>query len=80
MTVRTNKDVLIKGIKHFAYTILLMFMAPVVLWQAFKNQEHALYIPVLVLGIILAIAAIAMGFYSVKLVMDALFNTPSKNK
>ncbi|EAR01559.1 hypothetical protein FB2170_13563 [Maribacter sp. HTCC2170] len=71
---------MIKGVKHFVYTFILMFTAPVVLWQAFKNQEHAFYIPVLIVGIILAIAAIAMGFYSVKLIMDALFNTSSKSK
>lgn len=76
--MRTNKDLLIKGIKHFAYTFLLMFTAPTVLWQAFKNQEHSFYIPVLIVGLILAIVAIAMAFYSVHLIMNALFNTPKK--
>ncbi|MGB5436113.1 MAG: DUF6095 family protein [Maribacter sp.] len=79
-TMKTDKDLLIKGVKHFAYTFLLMFAAPVVIWQAFKNQEHAFYIPVLILGLVLAIAAIAMGFYSVHLMMNALFNTPKKKK
>jgi uncharacterized membrane protein len=78
--VKTNKDLLIKGVKHFAYTIALMFVAPLVLWQAFKNQEHAYYIPVLIVGVILAIAAIAMGFYSVQLIMNALFNSSKKDK
>ncbi len=78
--VKTNKDLLIKGVKHFAYTFVLMFTAPLVLWQAFKNQEHAFYIPVLIVGIILAIAAIAMGFYSIQLIMNALFNTSKKEK
>lgn len=50
-----------------------MFSAPVVLFQAFKNQEHPFYIAVLILGIVLAIAAIVMGFYSIKTVIDALF-------
>ena len=77
---KTNKDLLIKGVKHFAYTFALMFVAPAVLWQAFKNQEHAFYIPVLIVGIILAIAAIAMGFYSVHLIMNALFNSSKKDK
>ncbi len=78
--VKTNKDLLIKGVKHFAYTVVLMFAAPIVLWQAFRNQEHSFYIPVLIVGIILAIAAIAMGFYSVHLIMKALFNSPEKAK
>ena len=77
--MKTDKDLLIKGVKHFAYTFLLMFTAPIILWQAFKNQEHTFYIPVLIVGLLLAIAAIAMGFYSVHLIMNALFNT-HKNK
>ena len=77
---KTNKDLLIKGVKHFAYTFALMFVAPAVLWQAFKNQEHAFYIPVLIVGIILAIAAIAMGFYSVQLIMKAIFNSSKNDK
>ena len=78
--VKTNKDLLIKGVKRFAYTFVLMFTAPIVLWQAFRNQEHSFYIPVLIIGIFLAIAAIAMGFYSVHLIMKALFNSQEKAK
>jgi len=64
---------LLKGLKFLAYTVALMFSAPVVLFQAFKNQDHPFYIAVLILGILLAIAAIVMGFYSIKTVIDALF-------
>lgn len=70
----TNKQLLMKGVKYLIYTVGLMFLAPVVLYQAFKNQEHPLFIPVLVLGIILAIVAIGMGFYSIKKLMQALFD------
>ena len=72
--MRTNKKILMKGVKYLIYTVGLMFLAPVVLYQAFKNQEHPLFIPVLVLGLILAIAAIAMGFYSIKILIQALFD------
>ncbi len=71
--MRTNKELLLKGLKYLAYTVALMFTAPVVLYQAFKNQEHPFYIAVLILGIILAVAAIGMGFYSIKTVVDSLF-------
>jgi hypothetical protein len=71
--LRTNKELLLKGLKYLAYTVALMFTAPIVLYQAFKNQEHAFYIAVLILGIILAVAAIGMGFYSIKTVVDSLF-------
>lgn len=64
---------MLKGLKYLAYTVALMFTAPFVLYQAFKNQEHSFYIPVLILGVILAVAAIGMGFYSIKTVVDSLF-------
>ena len=70
----TNKQLLMKGVKNLVYTVGFMFIAPVVLYQAFKNQEHPLYIPVLILGLILAIAAIWKGFYSIKVLIQALFN------
>jgi hypothetical protein len=76
--VRTNKDLLLKGGKYLAYTIALMFTAPVVIYQAFRNQEHPWYLPVLILGGILAIGAIAMGFYGIKTIVDALFGKGSE--
>ena len=78
--MRTDRDLIIKGLKHFAYTVALMFTAPIVLHQAFKNEGHTYYIPVLIVGIVLAFAAIAMGFYSVRLIVNALFGTKVKQR
>lgn len=72
--MRTDKELLIKGLKFIAYTIALMFSAPIVLYQAFKNEGHPFFWPVAIIGFILAILAIGMGFYSIKVLMDALFN------
>ncbi len=77
---RTNKELLIRGLKYLAYTVALMFTAPVVLYQAFKNQDHPWFIPVLVIGGILALGAIGMGFFSIKTVVDAFFGKPTPNK
>jgi len=71
--MKTDKALLIKGLKYLGVTIALMFTAPVILSQAFKNQEHPFYWPVLIIGGILAIGAIAGGFYGIKVIMDALF-------
>ncbi|AYN67856.1 hypothetical protein D1013_10960 [Euzebyella marina] len=77
--MKTDKELLVKGIKFLAYTLVLMFMAPVVLYQAFKNQENILFWPVLIIGLVLAVGAIAMGFYSIKVLLDSLFG-PGKKK
>ena len=78
--MRTNKQLLIKGLKYIAFAIVLMFTAPVVISQAFKNYGHPWYWPVLIFGILLAIAAIAFGFYSMKVIMDALFGKKVQDK
>lgn len=76
--MHTDKELLVKGLRFIAFTIALMFTAPVVVYQAFKNQEHAWFLPVLIVGIILGIAAIALGFYSIKVIMDSLFGNKKK--
>lgn len=58
---------------------MLMFTGPVVLYQAFKNQDHPLYIPVLVVGSLIALGAIAMGFLGIKTLVDALFGKKPRN-
>ena len=75
-----SKQPFFKSLKFFFYTVLLMFTAPVVIYEAFKNQQHPLYWPVLIVGILLALAAISMGFYSVKLLMDVIFDKTRKDK
>ncbi len=71
--MRTDKTLLIKGVKFLAFTVVLMFSAPFAIYQAFKNEGHPLFIPVLILGLVLAIAAIGLGFYGIKTLIDALF-------
>lgn len=71
--MRTDKKLLLKGVKFLMYTLGLMFLAPLVLYQAFKNQDHPFFLPVLIIGLLLAIGAIGMGFYSIKILMDAVF-------
>lgn len=71
--MKTDKALLLKGVKFIGYTIGLMFLAPFVIYQAFKNQEHLLYWPVLIVGLVLGITAIALGFYSIKVILDSLF-------
>lgn len=70
----TNKEVLLKGIKILAGTIFLLVLATFVINSSFKNQDHAFFIPVLGIGIILFIATIYFGFKGIRTLMRALFN------
>ena len=70
----TDKDMLLRGIKYLAITALLMFLAPFAIYQAFKNQEHPFYLPVLIVGLVLAVLAIGLGFYGIRTIVRAFFN------
>ncbi len=70
----TDREILGSGIRTLMIALVLMFLAPFTIYEAFKNQEHPLYIPVLILGLILAVLAVYSGFKGVKKVSDAFFN------
>ena len=69
----TDKKLLVTGFRRLGVTLLLMFTAPAVLYEAFKNQGHPFYYPVLIVGCLLALGAVIMGFYGIKTLVDALF-------
>ncbi|MGS2738301.1 DUF6095 family protein [Sinomicrobium sp. M5D2P17] len=70
---RTDRKLFLKSLKYFAYTLMLMFGAPIIIYQAFKNQEHSFYWPVLILGLLAAIGAIVMAFISLRIMMRSFF-------
>ncbi|MBM1107535.1 hypothetical protein JQC67_15375 [Aurantibacter crassamenti] len=72
--MKTDRFLLVKGLKYMGITIALMFTAPVILSQAFKNVGHPFFWPIVIIGGLLAIGAIAGGFYGIKVIMDALFS------
>ncbi|WP_369798349.1 DUF6095 family protein [Cellulophaga sp. E6(2014)] len=78
--MHTNKDILVKGIKFLGYTVVLMFSSPILIYQAFKNQQHDLYIPVLVVGFIVGLGALFMAFWAIKTIMDSLFGKKKNRK
>ncbi|QLG43884.1 DUF6095 family protein [Costertonia aggregata] len=71
--MKTNKNLLFKGLKFLGYTTILMFTAPAIIYRGFQSEGHPLYWPVLILGFILAIGAVLCGFYGIKLLIDSLF-------
>lgn len=70
----TNKKILAKGLKFLAGALPLVVVGPSVIFSAFKNQEHPLYIPVLLFGILASIAAIFLMFKGINTVVKSLFD------
>lgn len=70
----TNKSVLAKGVKYLAGSLPLLFLGPVVITSAFKNENHPLYVYVLALGIIIALAAMFLIFKGITTLLKSLFD------
>tara|TARA_B100000929_G_C15383593_1_gene378712 strand:+ start:101 stop:322 length:222 start_codon:yes stop_codon:yes gene_type:complete len=70
----TNRKVLSTGIKYLAGALPLVMIGPSVLYSAFNNQDHPLYIPILILGILATFAAIFLMFKGIMTVVKAVFD------
>jgi len=72
-TKKTNKEVLVKGIKTMGISLILMFLGPSLIYIAISNSEKPLYIPILILAFILCFLAIYFAFKGLQTIMDSLF-------
>ena len=73
ISMGTNKEQLAKGVRTMAMSLFFMFLGPGIIYQAFKNKDHPLYIAVLILGIFAAFLAIFLGFKGINRIMQSMF-------
>jgi len=69
----TNKKILTKGIQYLSGALPLLFMGPVVINSAFKNQDSPHYEIVLGVGILFCGLAIFLIFKGVNTIVKSLF-------
>ncbi|AOR27482.1 membrane protein [Formosa sp. Hel1_33_131] len=72
-TPRTNKDLLVGGLKTMGVTLFLLFLGPFILHAGFSNPDKPLYIPLVIAGVLTCGAAIYFGFKGIRTIMDSLF-------
>ena len=72
-TNRTDKTLLIKGVKTLVFSLLSLFMGPILLSIAFKNPEKPLYIPILIVGCLISAFAIFLLFKGIRIIMNSMF-------
>ncbi|MFK7834023.1 MAG: DUF6095 family protein [Winogradskyella sp.] len=72
-TNRTDKDILVKGLKKMGLCLLFMFTGPSLLHLALDNKDKPLYIPLLIVSIIICIMAIAFLFIGINTIMNSIF-------
>ena len=71
----TDRNELVRGLKYELATLPLLIAAPILItigFKAIKQQNNYLW---LIVGIILAIIAIVLGFLGIKIILNAFFNT-----
>ena len=72
-TSRTNKDLLVDGLKTMGITLFLAFLGPFILHAGLSNPEKPLFIPLVIAGVLICGTAIFFGFKGIRTIMDSLF-------
>lgn len=70
---RTDKTILVKGIKILVFALMSIFIGPILLSFAFSQPENPLYIPVLILGCLISAMAVFLIFKGLKTIMSSMF-------
>ena len=75
-----DKIALQQGFQRVMYAIVCSFIGPVIVMQAFKNEGHPMYWPVLIVGLILLTLAIVFGFKGLASLVDGLLDDNKKKQ
>ena len=71
----TDRDELVRGLKYELIALPLLLLAPILItigFKAIKLQNNYLW---LIIGIVLAISAIILGFIGIRIILNAFFNS-----
>jgi len=71
---RTNKEVLAKGVQTLAMSLGAIALGPVILYNAFMNKEHPMFILVMSVGVIFIFIAIFLILKGIKLILSSFFD------
>jgi hypothetical protein len=78
-TKRTDKDVLAKGLKKMAISLVMMFAGPSLFYIATTKKEKPLYIPLLIISLLICGGAIFAAFKGLQTIMESMFGNKNTN-
>ncbi len=70
----TNRNKLVRGLKYELLALPLLIIAPVLISIGFKALEQTHNYFWLIIGIIIAIVAVVLGFIGIKIILNAFFD------
>ena len=74
-----NINLFKRSLKKIFYFIVLCFVSPIIIMQAFKNKENILFFPVLLFGIFLSSIAILIGFMGINQLVKSMIGKTKKD-
>ena len=74
---KTDRDVLLKGLKTMGLSLASMFLGPTLIHIALTNKEKPLYIPILIIAILVCALAIYFAFKGNNTILDSIFKKKS---
>ena len=72
-TPRTDRNLLVDGLKTMGLTLFLALLGPFILHAGLSNPEKPLFIPLVIAGVLICGTAIFFGFKGIRTIMDSLF-------
>lgn len=78
-TKKTDKDILVKGLKKMAISLVMMFTGPTLFYIATTNKEKPLYIPILIISLIICAGAVFFAFKGLQTIMNSMFSDKSNS-
>lgn len=72
-THKTDKNILVKGLKTMGFSLGCMFLGPTLLHIAFSNKEKPLYIPILIVAILICSLAVYFAFKGINTILNSMF-------
>jgi hypothetical protein len=72
-TKRTDKTILIKGIKTLVFALLSLFIGPILMTMALSDKENTLYLPLLIVDSIICAMAVFLIFKGIRIIMSSMF-------
>jgi len=72
-THKTDKNILVKGLKTMGLSLGCMFLGPTLLHIAFSNKEKPLYIPILIVAILICSLAVYFAFKGINTILNSMF-------
>lgn len=72
-TKRTDKTILIKGIKTLVFALLSLFIGPILMTMALGDKENSLYIPLLIIACLICAMAVFLIFKGIRIIMNSMF-------